>query len=115
ARFRGKGRAQVTLQSIGGAVLTTDATGRVEYLSPAAEQLTGWDRRDAQGKRVEDVVELLDEEKGTPVEPPVVRCLAEGRTITLSADVALKHRDGTAIAIQQSAAPIQDRGGRVIE
>src|SRR5690606_19140331 len=114
ALFREKERAQVTLQSIGDAVLTTDAAGRVEYLNPAAEQLTGWDRRDAQGKRVEDVVELLDEEKGTPVEPPVMRCLREGRTITLSADVALKHRDGTAIAIQQSAAPIQDRGGRVI-
>src|SRR5690606_37502563 len=114
ALFREKERAQVTLQSIGDAVLTTDAEGRVEYLNPAAEQLTGWERREAQGKRVEEVVELLEEETGRPVELPVVRCLAEGRTVTLSADVALQHRDGTSIAIQQSAAPIQDRGGRVI-
>jgi len=114
ALFREKERAQVTLQSIGDAVLTTDAAGRVEYLNPAAEQLTGWDRRDAQGKRVEDVIELLDEESGRTVEPPVVRCLAEGRTITLSGNIALMHRDGTSIAIQHSAAPIQDRGGRVI-
>src|SRR5690606_19243505 len=58
ALFREKERAQVTLQSIGDAVLTTDADGRVEYLNPAAEQLTGWERREAQGKRVEEVVEL---------------------------------------------------------
>jgi len=114
ALFREKERAQVTLQSIGDAVLTTDAHGRVEYLNPAAEQLTGWDRREVQGRRVEEVIELVEEETGRRVEPPVVRCLAEGRTITLSADVALMHRDGTSIAIQQSAAPIQDRGGRVI-
>ncbi len=114
ALFREKERAQVTLQSIGDAVLTTDAYGRVEYLNPAAEQLTGWERREVQGKRVEEVIELVEEETGKRVEPPVVRCLAEGRTITLSADVVLKHRDGTSIAIQQSAAPIQDRGGRVI-
>ncbi|HEX6993822.1 MAG TPA: PAS domain S-box protein, partial [Gammaproteobacteria bacterium] len=114
ALFREKERAQVTLQSIGDAVLTTDAHGRVEYLNPAAEQLTGWDRREVQGRRVEEVIELVEEETGKRVEPPVVRCLAEGRTITLSADVALMHRDGTSIAIQQSAAPIQDRGGRVI-
>ncbi len=114
ALFREKERAQVTLQSIGDAVVTTDATGRVEYMNPAAEQLTGWDRRHAHGKRVQDVVELLDEETGQAVESPVTRCLDEGRTITLHRDVTLKHRDGTAIAIQQSAAPIQDRGARVI-
>src|SRR5690606_14847233 len=114
ALFREKERAQVTLQSIGDAVLTTEAGGRVEYLNPVAEQLTGWDRREAQGKRVQDVVALLEEETGAPVEPPVLRCLEEGRTVTLAANVALQHRDGSAIAIQQSAAPIQDRGGRVI-
>src|SRR5690606_38532099 len=77
-------------------------------------RLGGGERGGAAGKRVEEVVELLEEETGRPVELPVVRCLAEGRTATLSADVALRHRDGTSIAIQQSAAPIQDRGGRVI-
>ncbi|MFO7286944.1 MAG: PAS domain S-box protein [Gammaproteobacteria bacterium] len=114
ALFREKERAQVTLQSIGDAVLTTDASGRVEYLNPVAEQLTGWDRREAQGKSVQEIIELVDEETGAIVEPPVLRCLAEGRTVNLAANVVLKHRDGTCIAIQDSAAPIQDRSGRVI-
>jgi diguanylate cyclase (GGDEF)-like protein/PAS domain S-box-containing protein len=113
ALFREKERAQVTLQSIGDAVLTTDSTGRVEYLNPVAEQLTGWDHREAQGKSVQEIIELLDEESGSAVEVPVLRCLAEGRTVTLMSNVVLRHRDGSTIAIQDSAAPIQDRGGRV--
>src|SRR5690606_40976048 len=84
ALFREKERAQVTLQSIGDAVLTTDAGGRVEYLNPVAEQLTGWDQREAQGKSVQEIIALHDEESGAVMEPPVLRCLAEGRTVTLS-------------------------------
>lgn len=114
ALFREKERAQVTLQSIGDAVLTTDAGGRVEYLNPVAEQLTGWERREAQGKSVQEIIELTDEETGAIVEPPVLRCLAEGRTVNLTASLVLRHRDGSSIAIQDSSAPIQDRSGRVI-
>ncbi|HEX7080843.1 MAG TPA: EAL domain-containing protein [Gammaproteobacteria bacterium] len=114
ALFREKERAQVTLQSIGDAVLTTDASGRIEYLNPVAEQLTGWERRDAQGKSVQEIIQLTDEETGAVVEPPVLRCLAEGRTVTLTSNVVLTHRLGGSIAIQDSAAPIQDRSGRVI-
>ena len=114
ALFREKERAQVTLQSIGDAVLTTDESGRVEYLNPVAEQLTGWERREAQGKSVEEIIQLTDEETGAAVEAPVLRCLAEGRTVTLTTNVVLAHRDGSSIAIQDSAAPIQDHSGQVI-
>src|SRR5690606_11199826 len=114
ALAREKERAQVTLKSIGDAVVTTDASGLVDYLNPVAEQLTGWERRDAQGKRIEDIIQLTDEETGTAVEPPVLRCLSEGRTVGLSSNVVLWHRNGSSLAIQDSAAPIQDRSGRVI-
>ncbi|MBN1237059.1 MAG: PAS domain S-box protein, partial [Gammaproteobacteria bacterium] len=114
ALAREKERAQVTLKSIGDAVVTTDATGLIDYLNPVAEQLTGWKRHDAQGKRIEEVIQLTDEETGEPVEPPVLRCLAEGRTLAAAANVVLWHREGSSLAIQDSAAPIQDRSGHMI-
>jgi diguanylate cyclase (GGDEF)-like protein/PAS domain S-box-containing protein len=114
ALFKEKERAQVTLKSIGDAVLTTDASGFVEYLNPVAEQLTGWERREAQGKRIEDVVRLLNELDGTPIEDPVSRCLREGRVVVLAANAVLVARDGATIAIQDSAAPIQDRNGGIV-
>jgi diguanylate cyclase (GGDEF)-like protein/PAS domain S-box-containing protein len=114
ALFNEKERAQVTLQSIGDAVVTTDDAGKVEYLNPVAEQLTGWERRDAQGRAIEEIVRLTDETTGKDVDNPVLRCLAEGRVVALADNVVLTSRDGSAIAIQDSAAPIQDRNGVVI-
>jgi len=114
ALFNEKERAQVTLQSIGDAVVTTDDAGIIEYLNPVAEQLTGWERRDAQGRAIEEVIRLTDESTGNTVDNPVLRCLTEGRVVALADNVVLTSRDGSAIAIQDSAAPIQDRNGVVI-
>jgi diguanylate cyclase (GGDEF)-like protein/PAS domain S-box-containing protein len=114
ALFREKERAQVTLQSIGDAVISTDAAGKVEYMNPVAEQLTGWERRQAQGQPIEAVIALADEATGEAVGTPVLRCLEEGRAVTLADDVVLRSRDGSSIAIQDSAAPILDRRGHVV-
>jgi diguanylate cyclase (GGDEF)-like protein/PAS domain S-box-containing protein len=114
ALFNEKERAQVTLQSIGDAVVTTDEVGNVEYLNPVAEQLTGWERRDAEGLPIGDIVRLTDESTGADVENPVLRCLAEGRVVQIADNVVLTSRDGAAVAIQDSAAPIQDRNGVVV-
>jgi diguanylate cyclase (GGDEF)-like protein/PAS domain S-box-containing protein len=114
ALFNEKERAQVTLQSIGDAVVTTDASGRVDYLNPAGEQLTGWQQREAFGLAIEQVVLLTDETTGRPIDNPVLRCLKEGRLVELAGNVVLTSRDGVAIAIQDSAAPIQDRNGQVV-
>jgi len=114
ALFKEKERAQVTLKSIGDAVVTTDASGCVEYLNPVAEQLTGWERREAQGKRIEDVIRLQNELTGERLDDPVSLCLREGRVATIPDYAMLVNRDGSLIAIQDSAAPIQDRSGNVV-
>jgi diguanylate cyclase (GGDEF)-like protein/PAS domain S-box-containing protein len=114
ALYNEKERAQVTLQSIGDAVVTTDARGLIDYLNPAAEQLTGWEAREAEGLPIEKVVALRDETTGEPVANPVMRCLGEGRIVSLTENVVLVARDGSTIAIQDSAAPIQDRSGNVL-
>jgi diguanylate cyclase (GGDEF)-like protein/PAS domain S-box-containing protein len=114
ALYKEKERAQVTLKSIGDAVVTTDADGRVEYLNPVAEQLTGWERRAAQGRHVDEIIRLEDDTGEPLVEAPVLRCLHEGRVVTLVDDAVLVGRDGARMPIQDSAAPIQDRDGRVV-
>ncbi|HXS80309.1 MAG TPA: PAS domain S-box protein, partial [Gammaproteobacteria bacterium] len=113
ALFNEKERAQVTLQSIGDAVVTTDARGNIEYLNPVAEQLTGWEAREAHGSPIEAVIVLRDE-SGAAVANPVSHCLQEGRVVTLADNVVLVARDGSTIAIQDSAAPIQDRNGQTV-
>jgi diguanylate cyclase (GGDEF)-like protein/PAS domain S-box-containing protein len=114
ALFNEKERAQVTLQSIGDAVVTTDARGNIEYLNPVAEQLTGWESREVQGSPIESIIALRDETTGDAVANPVSRCLEEARVVTLADNVVLVARDGSTIAIQDSAAPIQDRNGQTV-
>src|SRR5262245_325400 len=114
ALFNEKERAQVTLKSIGDAVVTTDAHGNIEYLNPVAEQLTGWEAREVQGSPIERLIRLRDEVSGEAVANPVSRCLQEGRVVTLADNVVLVARDGSTIAIQDSAAPIQDRNGQTV-
>ncbi|NNC64505.1 MAG: PAS domain S-box protein [Gammaproteobacteria bacterium] len=114
ALYKEKERAQVTLQSIGDAVITTDARGNVDYLNPAAEELSGWERRRAQGQPIEKILCLVDDQTGDPVTNPVRRALREGRVVGLSDNVALQTDSGDHIAIQDSAAPIQDTRGEVL-
>ena len=109
-----KEKAQVTLQSIGDGVITTDAMGQVEYLNTVAEDLTGWTSAEAHGKRLDEVFNVLNEATRQPVENPVSSCLLEGRVITISDHTVLVNRRHQEIAIQESAAPIRDRGGSVI-
>lgn len=114
AIFEEKEKAQVTLQSIGDAVITTDANGRVDYLNPVAEDLTGWSSREARGKQLDEVFDLVNESTREPVEDPVTRALREGCVIAVSDHTVLVNRRGQEIAIQDSAAPIRDRSGKII-
>src|SRR5271165_5983772 len=114
AVFQAKERAQVTLQSIGDAVITADSHGRIDYMNPVAESLTGWENREAQGQLIADVLTVLDDTSRETTENPLMRCLREGQVLGLSQHTVLVNRRGQEIAIQDSAAPIRDRAGNLI-
>lgn len=112
--YEEKEKAQVTLQSIGDAVITTDADGRVEYLNPVAEELTGWESCEASGRPITEVFQVLSEASRQPVDSPILACLREGRVVEMVEPSLLINRRGQEISVQDSAAPIRDRGGRLI-
>ena len=114
AVFAEKERAQVTLQSIGDAVITTDSAGRIDYLNPVAEQLSGWSSAEARGQSINAVLRLLDESSREELENPLLRCLREGKVVDLAEQSVLVNRLGQEIAIQDSAAPIRDRNGHTV-
>src|SRR3954447_3980343 len=109
--FREKEQAVVTLESIGDAVITTDTAGRMLYLNPVAERLTGWRTTEALGLLADTILTFISETTREPVESTVARCLQEGRAVDLADGVLLLRRDGTEVAIGDSAAPIRDRNG----
>jgi diguanylate cyclase (GGDEF)-like protein/PAS domain S-box-containing protein len=112
--FEEKERAQVTLQSIGDGVITTDAEGRVDYINPVAQELAGLEIRNARGKPIDKIMKIINEHTRASVENPVLRCLKEGRVIALAENSVLINQQGIEIAIQDSAAPIRDRIGNII-
>ncbi len=112
--FEEKERAEVTLQSIGDGVITTDADGQVDYINPVAQDLTGWDMRSARGVAVTDIMMIVNEHTRASVENPVIRCLKEGRIITLAENSVLITKSGDEVPIQDSAAPIRDRIGNIV-
>ena len=114
ALFQEKERAQVTLECIGDAVITTDATANIEYLNPIAAQLTGWSAAEAQGQPLQQVFNIVNEATREPAESPVARCLREGRCIGLANHSILVRRDGSELAVADTASPIRNREGKVI-
>lgn len=109
-----KERAQVTLESIGDAVITTDVWANVEYLNPVAEALTGWSNEEAVGLFLENVFRIVNEETGKTIESPIVRSLREGHVVSIENHSALINKAGFIIAIEDSAAPIRDRDETII-
>jgi diguanylate cyclase (GGDEF)-like protein/PAS domain S-box-containing protein len=109
--FREKEQAVITLESIGDAVVTTDRAGNITYLNPVAERLTGWRTPEALGLPAASILTFISDITREPVESTVSRCLDEGRPVDLADGVLLLRRDGTEVAIGDSAAPIRDRNG----
>ncbi len=112
--FEEKERAQVTLQSIGDGVVTTDAQGNIDYINPVAQDLTGWDMRHARGKHIGEIMTIVNARTRVTVDNPVLRCLQEGRVISLAENSVLITESGHEVPIQDSAAPIRDRIGNVV-
>jgi diguanylate cyclase (GGDEF)-like protein/PAS domain S-box-containing protein len=109
-----KERLLVTLRSIGDAVITTDAEGNVDDLNPAAEELIGWEARAARGLPIDEVLTVVNARERSLLENPVRRCLREGRNVSMPEDAVLVGRNGADLDVQDSAAPIRDRDGRII-
>lgn len=111
--FEAKERAQVTLSSIGDAVLVTDVEGNVTYLNPVAEVLTGWSCSDAVGRALSEVFVIIDGATRETAANPAQRAIEADETVELAANCVLLRRDGSELGIEDSAAPIHDRHGRV--
>jgi diguanylate cyclase (GGDEF)-like protein/PAS domain S-box-containing protein len=113
ALYAEKERAQVTLNSIGDAVISTDVESRVTYLNLVAERLTGWPLNEALGRPLEEVFRIIDAETRGSIENPMVKSAEENIAVALPPNCILIRRDGEESAIEDSTAPIHDRFGGV--
>jgi diguanylate cyclase (GGDEF)-like protein/PAS domain S-box-containing protein len=105
-------KLRITLHSIGDGVITTDANGRVEYLNPVAENLTGWTCATAAGQPSSTVFHIVNETTRSRAESPIDVCLQEDRIVGLANHTILIGRDGREYHIEDSAAPIKDAAGQ---
>ncbi len=108
-----KERAVVTLNSIGDAVLCTDISGNITYLNLVAETMTGWQREAATGKPLAEVFRIVDGATRETSRNPMEMAVEQNRTVGLTVNCVLIRRDGFESAIEDSAAPIHDRAGRI--
>src|SRR5712671_4155290 len=104
----------VTLLSIGDAVIATDTQGRITFMNPVSELLTGWGFHEANGKYLEEVFKIINEKTRQPVENPIARVLKEGTVIGLANHTVLISRNKTEITIDDSAAPIKNKSENLI-
>jgi PAS domain S-box-containing protein len=102
-----------TLESIGDAVIATDSEGRVVFLNPVAEHLTGWAADDARGRGCDEIFRIVNENTRESVESPVSRVLRLGTVVGLANSTVLVARDGTERPIDDSGAPIRGSDGQI--
>ncbi len=107
-------RLRVTLESIGDAVLAVDIDSRVIFLNPVAQTLTGWPQKQALGRHVHEVFNIVNEESRVVVDNPVDKVFREGQVIGLANHTVLISKDGTERPIDDSGAPIRDNDGNVV-
>src|SRR5215475_9301559 len=105
---------QITLSSIGDAVIATDAFGRVRFLNPVAERLTGWTQAEAEDRSLTEIFKIINEQSRQTVENPLTKVLRDGQTVGLANHTLLIARDGKETPIDDSGAPIKDRAGKIV-
>ena len=105
---------QVTLDSIGDGVITTDLHGAVQWLNPVAERMTGWRKGDVVGENLSDVYVIVDEATRRRARNPVADCLARNEIVDKPDRLRLISRDGTEYGIEDSASPIRDTDGKAL-
>jgi len=109
ALFGEKERAQVTLNSIGDAVVCTDIEGNITFVNLVAEKMTGWSRQEAAGRPMAEVCRILDATTRKAIPNPMEKAVGQDRTLHLPSSSILIRRDGIEIPIEDSVAPIHDR------
>lgn len=102
---------QTTLTSVGDGMIATDADGKVTFLNPVAEKLTGWSDAEARGVLLTEVFRIVNEQTGAEVENPAMRALREGAIVGLANHTLLISKDGSVRPIDDSAAPIRSGNG----
>lgn len=113
-QFNERQKLGVTLSSIGDAVIATDAQGRITFINPVAQGLTGWTETEAHGVPLSTVFKIVKEATREPAENPAERALREGAIVGLANHTILIARDGTEHPIDDSAAPIRDERARIV-
>jgi len=109
-----KERLAVTLRSIGDGVITTDTEGRIVLVNRVAEKLTGWKQREARGRPLPEVFNIVHEVTREPCENPVQKALASGQIVELANHTVLISRDGTERVIADSGAPIKNAASETV-
>ncbi len=113
--YQEKELAQITLHSIGDAVITTDEQGRIKDLNPIAEQLTGWQRQAAKYRPVAEVCNIVDGNSRQQLKNPAIQAIEKGTAVSLSNDhPVLISKKGQEFAIGNSAAPIWSTSGKIV-
>jgi diguanylate cyclase (GGDEF)-like protein/PAS domain S-box-containing protein len=113
ALHRATERAEVTLKSIGDAVVSTDASGNITYLNPVAEDMTGWSLHEACGRPLGEVLRIIDTESRVPVPDPLAMAMSRDETVGIGPNCVLLRRDGHETAIEDTASPIHDASGEI--
>ena len=108
-----KERLRVTIESIGDAVVVTDAQGHIEFINPRALELSGLSMETALGKQVSDAIPMVNEESGAAVTSPIELALRRNTVIAMDSHTAIARADGSRIAIRDTAAPIRSASGQV--
>jgi len=106
-------RWATTLRSIGDAVISTCARGKVIFMNAVAEKLTGWPLSEAQGRDLEEVFNIVNEMTREKPESPVAKVVRMGQVVGLANHTALISRDGTEVPIEDSGAPIRSQDGEI--
>jgi PAS domain S-box-containing protein len=112
--FQAKQKLEITLMSIGDAVISSDERGRITLMNSIAEGLTGWTRREAEGQPVEKIFRIVNEETRVPLENPVDKVLRTGVIEGLANHTVLISQQGVEVPIDDSGSPIRDQGNRML-
>jgi len=113
ALYEERNMLKTTLLSIGDGVISTDGEGKVKIINKVAEKLTGWLKEEAQGLPLDEVFNIINEKTRQKQENPVIKVLESGKIIELANHTSLISKNGTEIAIEDSAAPIINNDGKI--